>query len=255
MELFILVLSGSFALAAVAALWIFSHGRTASERRLAALGFEPCDSDAPALERVWRALTGCEASQELHVDHCKGRAVGWGMMHHFTVRQRPARERNGDGSSQPGASYPAYLLDLRNAGWASRGAVTLHVLPPASKVTRKALNGVINLGESRSVTIRGARQSSPRTAIPAAGSTISCRRRSRKSSCAPPRTAFSSSTWATVKRPSPRSRTTATWSNRSTISQSGSRTSLALLAPQRMHGGNGRRPPRWNHGRQERADR
>lgn len=153
MELFILVLSGSFALAAVAALWIFSHGRTASERRLAALGFEPCDSDAPALERVWRALTGCEASQELHVDHCKGRAVGWGMMHHFTVRQRPARERNGDGSSQPGASYPAYLLDLRNAGWASRGAVTLHVLPPASKVTRKALNGVINLGESRWPTL------------------------------------------------------------------------------------------------------
>jgi len=147
MEPGVLALVGIFALAAVCALWNFSLGRSI-ERRLAAQGFEPCDAEAPSLEGAWRALTGCDASQELRLVRCRRRVAGRGMLHHFTVRVRP-RESSSDETANPGASYPAYLFDVRDPDSLSRGAVTLHVLPPGSRVLRKVLAGVIDLGESR----------------------------------------------------------------------------------------------------------
>jgi hypothetical protein len=122
----VLALLGIFALAAVFAPWNFAHRRSI-ERRLAAQGFEPCDEEAPSLERAWRALAGSDASQELRLVHCRRRASGRGMLHHFTVRERPARERERrtDETTSPGASYPAYLFDVRDADSLSRGAVTL----------------------------------------------------------------------------------------------------------------------------------
>jgi hypothetical protein len=144
----VLVLLGVSALTAVGALWTLSHRRSVIERRLEALGFEPCEGDAPALERAWRALTGYEASQELHVDHCRGRIAGWGMMHHFMVRE-PADHQPSDNTRHSVASYPAYLFDLRDAGAVSRGAVTLHVQPPVSKSTRNGSAGAIRVGDSR----------------------------------------------------------------------------------------------------------
>ena len=143
----VLVLLGVSALAAVGVLWTLSHRRSVIERRLEALGFEPCDGDAPALERAWRALTGYEA-EELHVDHCRGRIAGWGMMHHFIVRE-PADQEPTDNTSHAGVSYPAYLFDLRDAGTVSRGAVTLHVQPPEPKATRNGSAGPIRFGDSR----------------------------------------------------------------------------------------------------------
>lgn len=148
MEPGVLALLGIFALAAVAVLWNFSHARSI-ERRLAAQGFEPCDAEASSLEATWRALTGGNASQELRVVRCRRRAAGWGMLYHFTVRERPARERSNNETATPGATYPAYLFDLRDRHSVSRGAVTLHVLPPGSTLLRKALAGVIDLGDSR----------------------------------------------------------------------------------------------------------
>ena len=141
------MLLGIATLAAVFALRNITHGRSAIDRRLAALGFEPCEAEAPALERAWRALTGCDASQELQVVRCSGRIAGRGMMHHFTVREKTVRGPTD--TSNPAASYPAYLFDLRNAGSVARGAVTLHVLPPTSKITRKALAGAVDLNDSR----------------------------------------------------------------------------------------------------------
>jgi hypothetical protein len=148
MEPGVLALVGIFTLAAVCALWNFSHRRSV-ERRLAAQGFEPCDAEAPSLEGAWRALTGCDASQELRLVHCRRRAAGRGMLHHFTVHERPTQERGTDETANPGASYPAYLFDVRDPDSLSRGAVTLHVLPPGSRVLRKVLAGVIDLGDSR----------------------------------------------------------------------------------------------------------
>ena len=139
-----------FGIAALAAVFAFrniTHGRSVIDRRLAALGFKPCEGDAPALERAWRALTGCDASQELRVVRCSGRIAGRGMMHHFTVREKAGLERSD--TSGPGAVYPAYLFDLRNAGSVARGGVTLHILPPTAKVTRKALAGALDLNDPR----------------------------------------------------------------------------------------------------------
>ena len=153
------VLLGIAALAGVFALRNITHRRSAVDRRLAALGFKPCEAEAPALERAWRALTGCDASQQLQVVRCSGRIAGRGMMHHFTVREKAVRGPTD--TSNPAASYPAYLFDLRNAGSVARGAVTLHVQPPKAKMTRKALPGAIDLNDNRPTLEIGSHPWSP----------------------------------------------------------------------------------------------
>ena len=142
-----LALVGIFALAIVCALWNASYRRSI-ERRLAAQGFEPCDADAPQLEAAWRAVTGLNGSMELRLARCLRRAQGRGMVHHFTVRERPEESTDTE-RSNPGASYPAYLFDLPDSERISRGPVTLHVLSSGSQVLRKMLAGVIRLSESR----------------------------------------------------------------------------------------------------------
>lgn len=147
MEPGVLALVGIFALAAVFGVWGFMRGRSV-ERRLAALGFEPCDEEAPALEAAWRALAGCDSSQELRFARCCKRAAGRRMLHHFTVNERP-EERTSSETTNPGATYPAFLFDLCNPDSVCRGAVSLYVLPPGSKVLRKLLASVISLSQSR----------------------------------------------------------------------------------------------------------
>jgi hypothetical protein len=140
----LLALIGIFALAAVCALWNFSLGRSV-ERRLASQGFEPCDPETPSLETAWRALTGLDPSQELRLVNCRRR----GALYHFTVRERPVHEPGLRETANPGASYPAYMFDVRNQDSLSRGAVTLHVLPPGSAILRRALAGLTDLSDSR----------------------------------------------------------------------------------------------------------
>jgi hypothetical protein len=140
----VLVLVGIFGLAAVFALWNVSYRRS-SERRLAAQGFEPCDEEAPSLERAWRAVAARDASQELRLLHCRRQ----GALYHFTVRERPAEGRSSDDTANPGASYPAYMFDVRDPESLSRGPVTLYILPPGSAVVRKLLAGGIDISESR----------------------------------------------------------------------------------------------------------
>ena len=124
------LLLGISALAAILAFRNRSRRRSAIERRLADLGFRPCEADAPALERVWRGLTGGDLARELHVARCRSRVAGLGMIHHFTVREQPQGGQTSE-AAQRTASYSAYLVDLRNAGAVSRGAVTLHVAAPS----------------------------------------------------------------------------------------------------------------------------
>jgi hypothetical protein len=139
-----IALAGIFALAAVCALWNFSHGRSI-ERRLAAQGFEPCDAEAPAIEATWRALTASNASEvELRVIRCRRR----GGLYHFTVRERSAHQRASDDTANPGSSHPAYLLDAREPESLSRGAVTLCVLPPGRPLMRKLIAGMMAFCES-----------------------------------------------------------------------------------------------------------
>jgi hypothetical protein len=145
------MLLGISALAAVFALRFVSRRRLPVERRLADFGFEPCEADAPALERAWRAITACSPSRELQVVDCRSRTAGLGMMHHFTVlEQTRARAPSGEGS-KPRASYPAYLLDLRNAGSVCRGAVTLYVAPPIEHVNGRSPVDTNGFSDSRPI--------------------------------------------------------------------------------------------------------
>jgi hypothetical protein len=139
---------GIFALAAVCALWGVLHRRSL-ERRLEEKGFEPCDDQASSLEGHWRTLSAADSSQQIEVTRCRRLFVGRSRLYHFTVRTRPVESRGPDETANPGASYPAYMFDLRSGGSVARSAVTLYVLPSGSTVLRKLLAGVIGLGESR----------------------------------------------------------------------------------------------------------
>jgi hypothetical protein len=143
----LLALAGVFAVAALCAGLGWRH-RRAIDQRLAAQGFEPCERDAPAIALAWRALAGLDAGQELAIEGVRRRTAGWGMLHRFTVRERPA-DRGADDAPNPGASYPAYLLDVAEPDSLCRGTVSLYVLPPGSKLVRKLIAGVIGLGASR----------------------------------------------------------------------------------------------------------
>lgn len=133
---------GIFALAAGCALWNW-RVRRGAERRLIALGFEPCPADAPALERSWRDVTRASPEHEISVSGCLRRAAGWGMLHRFGVADRaPGSDPD---SARVGAHYPAYLVDLREPASIARAAVTLYLLPPGNPLARRLIEKTLAL--------------------------------------------------------------------------------------------------------------
>ncbi len=141
------VLIGLFALAAFCALWNTRVRRSAT-RRLAALGFERCDSEQPALESAWRALA-CATGRprDLRIGNCRRRPAAWGMLHDFDVHDATHGNDRGRDRVHVGAAYSAYLLDLRDPESVHRGPVTLYVLEPDAAVLRALIRGVIAAGE------------------------------------------------------------------------------------------------------------
>jgi hypothetical protein len=146
MDTGVFALAGIFGLAAVFAVWNVAF-RQSIARQLESRGFEKCDDEAPALERAWRTATGAGAPEELKIVGCRRRPAGRGWLYHFTVRERSGRGSHD--SDSPGASYPAYLFDLRDPSWVGRSAVSLHVLPPGSKFMRRLLAGAVGLSDAR----------------------------------------------------------------------------------------------------------
>lgn len=146
MEIGVVALAGMFGLAAVFAVWNLAHRRSIA-RQLEERGFHTCDADAAVLERSWRTATGAGAPEELRIVNCRRRPARRGYLYHFTVRER----RNGaDGDSDsPDVTYPAYLLDLRDASWVGKPAVTLHLLPPGSKWLRTLLVSAAKRADER----------------------------------------------------------------------------------------------------------
>jgi hypothetical protein len=148
MDTGVFAFAGIFGLAAIFAVWNLAHRRSIA-RQLEDRGFHPCDADGEALERGWRTATGAGAPEELKIVDCHRRPAGRGYLYHFTVRERSRRNGGDHDSDSPGVSYPAYLLDLRDASWVGRPAVTLHVLPPGSKLLRKLVAGAVKLADER----------------------------------------------------------------------------------------------------------
>jgi hypothetical protein len=142
-------LVGILAVAAILAFRYIPRRRSATERRLAAFGFEPCESEAPSLERAWRTITGSDAARELHVVGCRSRIAGLSMVHHFTVREETAQQQPGRSEPSRPAAYPAYLFNLRNAALVCRGAVTLQIAPLTAKINGQAAVQTVELDDSR----------------------------------------------------------------------------------------------------------
>jgi hypothetical protein len=134
---------GIFALAAVCAAWNVLH-RRGVEQRLRALGFEPCEADAPVLECTWRTLAQADdADHEIRVSRCLRRAAGWGLLHHFQVSERALGPEGGEPRAP--ALSPAYLLDLREPESVARAPVTLYLLPPGNRLARALIEKTIGL--------------------------------------------------------------------------------------------------------------
>jgi hypothetical protein len=132
----LLALIGIFVLAAVCATWNWRRQRSI-ERKLRALGFEPCPAAAPGLLEAWRAITrpgGDAPGRDLRVGACLRRAGGWGLVHWFMVTE--VRDDGSDERANVGASYAAYLLDLPDSTGRLAAPVTLLVLPPGSRLLR-----------------------------------------------------------------------------------------------------------------------
>jgi hypothetical protein len=148
MEIGAYAFAGIFGLAAIVAVWNLAYRRSIAQQ-LEDRGFHTCDADADALERGWRTATGAGGPEELKIVDCRRRAAGRGYLYHFTVREQSRRNGGDRDSDSLGASYPAYLLDLRDASWVGKPAVTLHVLPPGSKLLRKLVAGAAKLADQR----------------------------------------------------------------------------------------------------------
>jgi hypothetical protein len=145
MDTGVFALIGVFTFAAVCALWNWRRRRSI-QARVAALGFEPCDERAPALERAWIELVracGGGRGQEIRVSGCRRRSAGWGMLHRFTVGVRtPQPECD---SPSPGARYDAYLIDLRDPEKHVKRPATLFVLPPGNALMRTLVQKTIEI--------------------------------------------------------------------------------------------------------------
>ena len=149
MDTGVLAFASIFGLAAVFAVWNLAHRRSIAQQ-LEDRGFQKFEADPDVLERGWRTATGAGAPEELKIVDCRRRAAGRGYLYHFTVRESRSRRNGGDQDSDSlPVSYPAYLLDLRDASWVGRPAVTLHVLPPGSKLLRKLVAGAARMADER----------------------------------------------------------------------------------------------------------
>jgi hypothetical protein len=115
-------------------------------RRLAALGFVPCDDEAPALMAAWRDLAsaaGC--ARRIQVARCLRRGSGRGSVRHFAVAD-VTRAEHGQGDpdrSSLGSRYDAYLVELPQAERAARGPVWVYLSSSGSSLLRGLLQRVI----------------------------------------------------------------------------------------------------------------
>lgn len=155
METGLFAFAACLGLAASVAVWSLAHRRSIGQQ-LEQRGFVPCDADAGLVARGWITATGAGAPEELQIANCLRRPAGRGYLYHFTVRERSRRSGSSGDSDGAAASYPAYLLDLRDASWVGKPAVTLHVLPPGSRLLRKLVVRVASRLDERPLLPVGA---------------------------------------------------------------------------------------------------
>lgn len=133
------ILLGIVTLVAGCAIWIRrSNGR--ARARLLGLGFEPCEAEAPALERVLADTVGGRGGAEqrrFQLGHCLRKPGGWGFAYHVSALDLTYTQAGP--RSSIGGHIEAFIVDLPDPERAARGPVSLFLGPASSKILRKAL--------------------------------------------------------------------------------------------------------------------
>lgn len=120
------LLIGIFALAGVL-LAAKILARRAGEERLRALGFEPCDAEAPGLLEAYTRLAGGHGAGEtsrFQLARCFKRPAGRGFVYRFTAADLSVPQAHDPDRSAVAPTSDVYLLDL--------GARASAVLQPCS---------------------------------------------------------------------------------------------------------------------------
>jgi hypothetical protein len=141
------VLTWIFALAALFALWNWRL-RASATRRLLALGFETCPGEEAALAATLSALCAATGTRmQVRVTSALRRTAGAGALHHFDVHDETPRDTAHSDRGHVSPSWPAYLLDLRDASTLHRAPVAIHLAKSDSRVFREVLRNLISLSE------------------------------------------------------------------------------------------------------------
>jgi len=137
-------LIGIFAIAGLLIAWNATLRRSVRSR-LEALGFIPCDGEAGALTAAWQALVASTgARRKMCLSSCLERASGCGPLHHVDVQDLTHRDDQRD-RVNVGASWSAYLFDLREPQSIHSGSVVLYVTKCGSPALRALLRRVIEI--------------------------------------------------------------------------------------------------------------
>lgn len=132
------ILIGVFVFAGVM-LVVKHRARRAAEERLQAIGFVPCDSEAPALLDTYTRLARGHlpgADTEFQVARCFKRPAGAGFVYRFTATDLSRRKPRADDSAPVAPVSDVYLLDL--------GARAKAVLRPCSLFLSNLRGGLVH---------------------------------------------------------------------------------------------------------------
>jgi hypothetical protein len=134
------VLGGIFVGAAL--LMVFNHRhRRSVEQELIRRGLQPCEDEAPALQKAFTGLAsghGGVAPGRYTVSRCFKRATGRGMVYRFSVLDE-SHVDDGPDRNSVGAAYDAYLLRLPNGDQLTRGPVSLALCPSGPSAFRAVM--------------------------------------------------------------------------------------------------------------------
>jgi len=150
-----IVLIGMFVAAAFFAFWN-ARLRRSAQQRLATLGFAPCPGEEAALASAWRDLCAAVGSERtVRIEGCLRKPAGWGMVHAFDVHDETHDGSSQSGRAHVGASWPAYLLDLREPAALHSAPVALYFAKSESRIWREILRNLTGLSETGAQLERG----------------------------------------------------------------------------------------------------
>jgi hypothetical protein len=137
------VLGGIFVGAALLMVYNARH-RRAVEQELLRRGLEPCEDEAPALQKEFTSLAGGHGGtppRRYAVSRCFKPATGRGMVYRFSVLDRSHDDEAPD-RNHVGAAYDAYLIHLPKGTRVTPSPVSVMLSPRMPSALRAAMAGL-----------------------------------------------------------------------------------------------------------------